>query len=156
MVTKARPHSAVPSPPIVSFSQCGIRLATENLRTRRNVMSNTIAMSPMPAPSSADHQMSRARKLVLPAKPNSGCAPTIDTSVAYATTDAISDGSSASCARSSLYGISSANTIPVSGARNTADIPAAAPLINMMRRSRASRPKRRSLVHSHDPIAPPL
>jgi hypothetical protein len=45
---------------------------------------------------------------------------------------------------------------PVSGARKTADMPAAAPLINMMRRSRTSSPKRRSLVDSHDPIAPPL
>src|SRR5258707_9686172 len=62
---------------------------------RAVVISNTIAMSPIPAPSSADHQMSLALKLVLPAKPNNGCAPTIDTSVAYATTDAISDGSKA-------------------------------------------------------------
>ena len=146
----------MPSPPSVSLSQCGILLALENMRTRRNVMSKTIAMSPIPAPSSADQATSMVLKLVLPAKPNKGCAPTIETSVAYATTDAISDGSRASWARSSLYGISSANTMPVRGARKTADMPAAAPLINMMRRSRVSKPKRRSLVHSHDPIAPPL
>jgi hypothetical protein len=46
--------------------------------------------------------------------------------------------------------------MPVSGARNTADIPAAAPQISMIRRSRSSSAyTRRSFAHSHDPIAPP-
>src|ERR1035437_741938 len=36
----------------------------KNTRTRRNVMSKTIAMSPIPAPSKADQATSIARKLV--------------------------------------------------------------------------------------------
>ncbi len=88
-------------------------------------------------------------------KPNRGSDPMIATKVAYDTTEAISEGSSASCARSSRYGISRAKISPVRGARNTAAIPAAAPLISITRRSESVSLTPPIRVHSHDPMLPP-
>src|SRR5215469_12420830 len=124
-------------------------------RKCRNVIVNAIAIMPQPIPSAAVQARSIGAKLMLPTNPNSGSGPINAAKVLYETTDAISDGSNASWARSSLYGISSANTIPVKGALNTAAIPAAAPHINISRRSPGSSPNRRSLTHNQDPMAPP-